>query len=846
MDDNNEMDLALNGDFDSELFDCWDTAAEQDHEPAGTNAAHTLRESIDQERTSQANVHRQSRISYTNDGLQHAKPSTSKYLWVAGSDSSSMQQPGATSDHMMMFPGMSSEANAQQYQGATTVSVSDAGSSSTTSSFQQMLSSIANMPLSHHQRSMDPRAILSSANCPPHGAAGPSAENADLSSISHDDSSMSQQQQSQFDLTSAALLPLAMNALAAGVTLPLPLVLQAAQQALHFKNTAQQQTQNLQQQCTYPVPASRAQQQATGSPAPYTFTKPAAVAATHIASQNTATNNFSNPLAPLFSVDASAELRANFLSSQQTAGVTGTPSQMLQDFQQYPFGIAVNGFHPQHNMGLPQPLLGNLRMANTKNNTKNVKEQRRAQKITTLIENLRMKMEKDGWQVGLNKSKFNTLSCCADYIRHLVKINEDKEATVKKTQCDLEAERKKLEDVKNQSDRSEPESTTSSLTVSSGSASAHEKKNDQDSDSTPSAACSDDKKRHASACDAELNHSEHKHQAKRLRYQESSTSTGTSSNGSDPDDTVKMRNMESVSDLTDSNKGSTGGSNSGSGSDEAASEQVQECSNDDNNENYSDDEASDAAVAKRKAEEQREYSNRHVHKRKHMTSAELSLARQGFDLDFKEVFINSNIPQLLATTDGRILAWNDFFLRATGFNEETIKKATIFGLVKCSKLANLFEIVAKALRNKSQPVGNYLATTLPCIKFHACDQRQLYITVTFMSDVDPRKRCFHCVLTDSPPTTESPGPVTESLLLMLLSVDGETHLPVLTKKMNDATQEADNSETGFEGGSCSDRADQEAAEDDEEEGTAEDEPYSFQDDVGDCDTADEIDSVERA
>jgi PAS domain-containing protein len=136
------------------------------------------------------------------------------------------------------------------------------------------------------------------------------------------------------------------------------------------------------------------------------------------------------------------------------------------------------------------------------------------------------------------------------------------------------------------------------------------------------------------------------------------------------------------------------------------------------------------AVVAMQAEVQHEPNTEQEMKQKLNLTYKQSLTQQGFDLDYEEVFVNSNIPQLLATTDGRILAWNNFFLRATGLNEETIKKATIFGLVRCSKLANLFEIVAKALRNKSQPVGNYLATTLPCVKFRACEPRQLYITVS--------------------------------------------------------------------------------------------------------------------
>ena len=46
---------------------------------------------------------------------------------------------------------------------------------------------------------------------------------------------------------------------------------------------------------------------------------------------------------------------------------------------------------------------------------------------------------------------------------------------------------------------------------------------------------------------------------------------------------------------------------------------------------------------------------------------------------------------------------------------------------------------------------------------------QLYMTVTLMTDDDPRKRCFHCVFTDSPATQDHIGSVTTELLAMLFT-----------------------------------------------------------------------------
>jgi hypothetical protein len=83
----------------------------------------------------------------------------------------------------------------------------------------------------------------------------------------------------------------------------------------------------------------------------------------------------------------------------------------------YPFGVPVNGFHPQSigSVGANNP---NLRLVDVTRNglmtgekrMKNVKEQQRAQKIAELIDELREKMQKSGWSVGSSKSKFNTLS----------------------------------------------------------------------------------------------------------------------------------------------------------------------------------------------------------------------------------------------------------------------------------------------------------------------------------------------------------------------------------------------------------------------------------------------------
>jgi hypothetical protein len=134
-----------------------------------------------------------------------------------------------------------------------------------------------------------------------------------------------------------------------------------------------------------------------------------------------------------------------------------------------------------------------------------------------------------------------------------------------------------------------------------------------------------------------------------------------------------------------------------------------------------------------------------------------------------------------------------------------VERMTIFSLVKPEKLGSFFEIVAAALRtdlesdtpttvtteekelesvnetkDSSERKWDYAAMTLPCIDFPAMKKRRteseatshfdpLYVTVTLMTDEDPRKRCFHCVFTDCPGTNGALGSITPELLGLLFT-----------------------------------------------------------------------------
>jgi hypothetical protein len=107
---------------------------------------------------------------------------------------------------------------------------------------------------------------------------------------------------------------------------------------------------------------------------------------------------------PFLLFDAPVELRANFIASQRAHG--------------FPILDDNNSFHYQHppqflqqQMFLPEVHLVDGRHGGIRNKrVKNEREQKRTQKITDLIDQLRNKMEEGGWKVGGTKSKYATLS----------------------------------------------------------------------------------------------------------------------------------------------------------------------------------------------------------------------------------------------------------------------------------------------------------------------------------------------------------------------------------------------------------------------------------------------------
>mmetsp|Transcript_25514 Transcript_25514/g.42433 ORF Transcript_25514/g.42433 Transcript_25514/m.42433 type:complete len:777 (-) Transcript_25514:101-2431(-) len=605
---------------------------------------------------------------------------------------------------------------------------------------------------------------------------------------------------------------------------------QAQQQAQQQQQLQNQQRTQQQQQSHAPVvaqhapvvPSNQQQQQQqqhhvtrTPTPAPsipVMATQAAALTVTQqqpvvtkAAKAKPATQANGKPIPPFYLFDAPCELRANFIQSQRAHGLP-----VPEDSNYFHYGMAVNGFHPQLNAqmnpvlplasgsgsayppGMVQLIDARSKKKNRSGRERNEREQKRAQKITELIEELRMGMEDGGWKVEM-KSKYHTLSKCADYVKFLTKNTKEKEEAVEKAKEELEMKERKLEEDKaDLESRSDPESVTSSLsamTTSDDSRSGGVKCSRKRKGVDISAACVDAKQQKANNSSSS----------------EEGLSDSNEGQGSGSDEgqesgpgrhNISLKKMSSsVSDMTESNKGSSE-------------------SGDDKKEEAVSTTApgtavvhSDVVMKVRKQEAGILLPMTQKLKDKETTSLDA-----GFDLDYEEVFVSSNVPQLIATPAGRIVTCNKFFIAATGLSREEISRMTIFSIVKPEKLCHLFEMVAEALRDNrvraeteeanaedgsdaqsssgttaeksgkstsESGTWEYAAMTLPCISFpnrttpgSTHHPNPLFMTMALMYDEDPRKRCFHCILTDDPGQNgEDMGFITPELLALLFSTE---------------------------------------------------------------------------
>jgi hypothetical protein len=367
--------------------------------------------------------------------------------------------------------------------------------------------------------------------------------------------------------------------------------------------------------------------------------------------------------------------------------------------------------------------------------------------------------------VGIDSLTIRVLlgSCChcrcADYVKHLIKVTKEKEDAVNKAKSDLQMKERKVEEDKAlQESRSDPESVMSSLTSStgaSGNSNGHHSAKKVSSENSSSEE--GQRKRKTSSSDGNNSNK------KSRKCASGRSGSSSESSGEDPQRLNQQcldKTTSSVSDITDSNKGS-----SNSGSDTQTSNQR---SDDDDASGTPSSISASSSAAVVQGRDGRKHRTKHADvvikersgERPHKFPTEVTSLEESFVLDYEEVFVKSNVPQIIATTAGKIIAWNDFFLKATGFSKAGVKGLTIFSLVKQEKLSNLFEIVAKALRSPqkeasesssstSEPADSssdvvkskkwdYAGMTLPCIDFPSSKERPsgkglvnpLYITVS--------------------------------------------------------------------------------------------------------------------
>jgi PAS domain-containing protein len=294
----------------------------------------------------------------------------------------------------------------------------------------------------------------------------------------------------------------------------------------------------------------------------------------------------------------------------------------------------------------------------------------------------------------------------------MVKSTTEKTEAVKKLKNDMAAKQQKEEEDKAVQDgRSDPESVTSSLTADTTGSSRSQvskgrggdKKRAAQTDENDGTESSRPVKKKKRLMSSEAATEESSGEGREGGSGGSGSGSGSGSGGAQGCSIGKT--ISTVSDLTDSNRCSSS-NNSGSGStDDVPTEQ-------DGGESGSVEEgqppstssiSSDAAVASEKSSRDRQSGHKDVvfkndKRGRKRPPEEVTSLERSFELDYEEVFDKSNIPQIIATTSGKIISWNECFVKATGYRKSEIERMTIFSLVRPDKLSNFFDIVAAALR----------------------------------------------------------------------------------------------------------------------------------------------------
>ncbi len=357
----------------------------------------------------------------------------------------------------------------------------------------------------------------------------------------------------------------------------------------------------------------------------------------------------------------------------------------------------------------------------------------------------------------------------ADYLKHLIKTTKEKEVTLQKAKNELAMRNQKLEEDRVlQEGRSDPESVTSSLTAFTASEGGDQKNGSTDSSTTVAVASLSVGKRPfpSSPQDAHDDTKDPPKKILKLRDDDSNqTSSGSGSGaGSGQMDSSGSGNggknfftSSSLSEMTDSNKGSS----YGQGTSRSSNGQGNGGTINGNREIKAEvdisllaqeeiDNKTESSVSSTAAVVSGVGSKEHDHKytsivfttdRKRKHRKEKTSLDEDFKLSHQEVFLASNVPQLIASPAGRIVACNDFFFKATGLTQTDVKRITIFSMVQVDQLSYLFDLVADALRKSnsgtvvtksSQPTSSSSSATNITTSSENidCNQQNHFQTVT--------------------------------------------------------------------------------------------------------------------
>ena len=263
---------------------------------------------------------------------------------------------------------------------------------------------------------------------------------------------------------------------------------------------------------------------------------------------------------------------------------------------------------------------------------------------------------------------------CAEYVKHLKQINEDKEALVEKAKSDLEALQRS----------SDFESVTSSLTEEPTAATekghqASVSTSDEDYPETPVTKVSTGNKGNDETQHSGLDCEGYRRGGKKARSEKDTVNSEESalctSSGNESGNSKMSSN---ISDLTDSNKGSSSdgkgstGSSDGKGSTGSSEGKVsnessltnQNCTG---NENKSSSKSVSSTAVVVSGIESKSFRHGHADvvvkdrsanssRRKAKRRNESTSLDADFLLNYEEVFLTSNIPQCIATPAGRIVS----------------------------------------------------------------------------------------------------------------------------------------------------------------------------------------------